>query len=200
MLAIHATMPCSLRQNNRGKKGVIGVNSERRGFFRCPVSTHAEMDALSKLESTSDRSDRIRYDLLVVRISPTGILGNSRPCYHCLRSLGRTFINIRSVYYSTIDGRIVREKFSEMIDSPLTGKSTGYCKKLWNPSSLKSTHDAEHAESKISNYKTNTKHAQASRKSRIYGSGSTTSTTGSDTSSSVSSSGSIVSDMSYLDD
>lgn len=99
------------------------------------VSTHAEIDALNKLLklkiSKKDKRKYEKMDLLVVRLSKTiGRLGISRPCYHCLSTLMNSDIEIKYVYYSTNDGRIVREKFKDMIESELTKISTGWRKRL----------------------------------------------------------------------
>ena len=51
-------------------------------------------------------------NIMVVRISATGILANARPCYQCtlmLKSIG-----VNKVYYS-IENNIVCEKVSQMI-------------------------------------------------------------------------------------
>ena len=116
----------------KGDKIFMGENSTRimPGF---PISTHAEMDVLRKVVQsksivpgiTPKRIDK--YDVLVIRISKTNKLGTSRPCYHCINSMMNTFyIKIRNVYYSTTDGKIVRERLDDMLESTLTCISTGW--------------------------------------------------------------------------
>ncbi len=63
-------------------------------------------------------------DMIVVRYSNDGQLCQSRPCYHCLRTLTNSNIRIKNVYYSVKDG-ICKEKFSEMFASDLTSVSSG---------------------------------------------------------------------------
>lgn len=87
------------------------------------ASKHAEMDVLNKIYKKRELPKVV--DIFVVRFAKTGTLGESRPCYHCLMSLAKSHLRIKYVYYSTTDGFIVREKFSTMIDSPLTYISSG---------------------------------------------------------------------------
>ncbi len=112
------------------EKIIMGENSPRR-MGSCPISTHAEMDVLRKIyksttiPNTSKRIDK--FDVLVIRISKTGKLGSSRPCFHCINSMMNTPIaKIQYVYYSTNDGKIVREKLDTMLESELTIVSTGW--------------------------------------------------------------------------
>jgi pyrimidine deaminase RibD-like protein len=103
----------------RGKRQVFGQNYE----IKNAKSTHAEINALHKLNK---KTKQLRYiDLLVIRLSKTNKLGESRPCYHCLNKLQHSGLNIRYVYYSTSSENIIREKFNYMIDSEKTYISSG---------------------------------------------------------------------------
>ena len=109
---------------------IMGENSPRR-MGSAPISTHAEMDVLRKIFKNSqlpNSSKRIeKFDVLVIRISKTGKLGSSRPCFHCISTMMNTPIaKIQNVYYSTNDGKIVREKLDTMLESELTIVSTGW--------------------------------------------------------------------------
>ena len=116
-----------------GKKSVRGENSITI-TPKMSTSVHAEMDALNKLRDckTSEKKKikRTKYDMLVVRLTSSGKLASSRPCYHCIVSLIESGITIRHVYYSTQEGTIVREKFKTMLESPLTYISTGHKHRL----------------------------------------------------------------------
>ena len=112
-------------------KLIMGENSPRKRSG-CPISTHAEMDVLRKiyknsLVPTNSNKKGDKYDVLVIRITKTGKLGSSRPCYHCINSMMTTsLVKIQYVYYSTNDGKIVREKLDTMLESELTIVSTGW--------------------------------------------------------------------------
>lgn len=92
-------------------------------------SIHAEDAGMNKFNRINNhrriinRSDTL--DILVIRISRSGILGNSRPCRNCIRRLSKIGYKIKHVYYTTNDGSIVREKFDQMLGSPLTRLSSG---------------------------------------------------------------------------
>lgn len=97
------------------------------------VSTHAEMNALSKIEKYNTyktMGQRQKYDILVIRIGKTGKLGVSRPCYHCIKSLQQSSVKIRNVFYSTESGKIVKEKLSEMNEQSFTHISAGWVYRL----------------------------------------------------------------------
>jgi hypothetical protein len=125
------TSPCSFVVNRGiGKKLATGENSNTPSW-NSPVSTHAEIAALNRLQShqyfraKNKRNRKVEYDLLVIRLGKSGKLGSSRPCYHCLNTMEKSNIKIRYVYYSTEDGTIKREKFTQMKISPLTYISNG---------------------------------------------------------------------------
>lgn len=97
------------------------------------LSVHAEVCALRKaikhpkIEIAKSRN----YTLIVLRITRTGVLGNSRPCRDCITSISKSALNIRNVYYSTSDGNITSERVDEMADSPLTRPSSGRAPAEW---------------------------------------------------------------------
>ncbi len=86
-------------------------------------STHAEIDALNKVITWKNRPKKM--DLFVIRVSATGILGESRPCFHCLKKIMLSGVNIIYVYYSKSDGTIVREKMRDMFNSGIVHISFG---------------------------------------------------------------------------
>jgi cytidine deaminase len=108
-------MPSSFVLDEGGgvKKLAYGVNNTSR-FHNIP-STHAEMEAMQKIYNWKNRPKIV--NLVVVRYSKHGTLGESRPCFHCLTFLAASQINIDMVYYSNERGEMVKEKFSHMIES-----------------------------------------------------------------------------------
>jgi len=82
---------------------------------------------LNKFTKRKTKKRIIVVDLLVIRVSKTGKLGNSRPCKHCLLHLSQNKdVKVRNVYYSTRDTTIVREKFNTMLESDKTYVSSGF--------------------------------------------------------------------------
>lgn len=86
-------------------------------------SKHAEMDVLNKVKNKKNMPKKI--DLMVIRLTKTGLLTESRPCYHCLCFMEKCTLDIRDVYYSTSEGTIVKEKLSDMKSNPVTCISSG---------------------------------------------------------------------------
>lgn len=113
--------------DKKGNKIIIGENER---FNPCSdyLSTHAEISALKNLRAKNFKFKRQSYDLLVIRLSPKGYLGESRPCYHCLQKLEQvnSGIKIKYIYYSTYNGNIIKEKFYLMKESNKTTYSSGY--------------------------------------------------------------------------
>jgi hypothetical protein len=98
-------------------------------------SRHAEIGALLRcirMPHNIRHNKPTSFDLIIVRLSKTGIVGESRPCWHCLKELGRMEkclgIKIHRVFYSHVeDGGyyIARESFKAMIHSKNTHISSG---------------------------------------------------------------------------
>ena len=114
----------------RDGKIYIGENSVRK-IPGVPVSTHAEMDVMRKIMKYNTGKKKEKFDVLVLKISKIGKIGLSRPCYHCISSMiSNSIINIKNIYYSTYNGRIIREKLIDMLDSELTRVSTGWRQRI----------------------------------------------------------------------
>ena len=83
------------------KKSIINNNIVK-------ISIHAEIDALCKLDRKMTKGN----DILIIRISNSYKLKNSRPCDDCITKL--KLRGIRKVYYSNEFGSIVCEYLTEM--------------------------------------------------------------------------------------
>jgi len=103
------------------KKLAIGTNSNIKFGFM--PSTHAEVDAIGKIKNKKNKPKKL--DIVVIRLTKTGILSESRPCYHCLCFMEKCCLDIRNVYYSTSEGTIAKEKLSDMKSNPITCVSSG---------------------------------------------------------------------------
>jgi deoxycytidylate deaminase len=75
------------------------------------ITVHAEMDVLftglNKVKNIKG------MDLIVIRTTKNFVLGNSRPCNHCIEKMIK--IGIRKVYYSNSNGEIVCEYVKDMV-------------------------------------------------------------------------------------
>jgi len=110
-------------------KIAFGTNSLKQNNSITP-SIHAEMDAINKLKNC--RNIPKSMDLLIVQITKSKKLANSRPCHNCICYLNKLCktIKIKHVYYSTNDGTIIKEKLKDMETSMVPHISCGYLKVL----------------------------------------------------------------------
>lgn len=76
-------------------------------------SIHAEADMIKKIGRKRNIPKAI--DIVVIRCSKNGTVGESRPCYHCILAMYKSKLNIKNIYYSTGDGIIVKEKLCVMV-------------------------------------------------------------------------------------
>ncbi len=103
------------------KKLAIGTNSNIK--FEFMPSTHAEVDAIGKIKNKRNKPKKL--DIVVFRFTKSGVLTESRPCYHCLCFMEKCSLDIRNIYYSTSEGTIVKEKLCDMKSNPITCISSG---------------------------------------------------------------------------
>lgn len=83
-------------------------------------SVHAETNALKKLMPLPRQKKLKKLDLLVIRVSKTGQLGNSKPCIHCILTLAKNLpekgYSLRKVYYTNEYGNIVSSQFNDLLN------------------------------------------------------------------------------------
>jgi hypothetical protein len=92
-------------------------------------SIHAEHNALQKFVRLNKYRHYVtnndKIDIVVIRLTRSGVLGYSRPCKNCLLRLTKSGISINNIYYSDGDGSIIVERFNNMFNSHLTALSAG---------------------------------------------------------------------------
>lgn len=84
--------------------------------FHGLVSTHAEINAVKKLDLHRFQRKQIKIDLYVIKLSRSGALSMSLPCKHCVENLYKSGLNIKWIYYSNSDGDIVRTTLLELMN------------------------------------------------------------------------------------
>ena len=62
----------------------------------------------------------------IVRISKSGLFGESRPCTKCIERISKSGLRIGKIYYTTKQRTLVCEKISELEESGKDNYSTGY--------------------------------------------------------------------------
>lgn len=89
------------------------MNSSRELRSGCNYTTHAEMEALKRLDGRCRHTRRRKkINLIVLRVNKSGELCNSKPCGKCIEYMaGLKNYRINKVYYSDENGGIVAKKF-----------------------------------------------------------------------------------------
>jgi len=77
--------------------------------FMC--STHAEVDAIDKIKHWRNMPKSV--DLFVIRLSKDGCIGESKPCKHCILLIKKAKINIKYIYCSNSNGKIIKLRIGE---------------------------------------------------------------------------------------
>lgn len=95
----------------------LGINSYKNHTKTNGASVHAEHDAITRLPVRKSRKLK-RINILVIKTSKTGKLGNSKPCYNCIMHMlnlaPKYGYKINYVYYSNDNGDIEKIKLSEL--------------------------------------------------------------------------------------
>jgi len=80
---------------------------------------HAEHDAINKLPIIKNKKKLKKINILIIKTSPTGLLGNSKPCYHCIQKmlhlLPKRGYKMDDVYYTDKEGMIQKIKFNKLV-------------------------------------------------------------------------------------
>lgn len=105
------------------KNNVLYVASTGQNKYNTNgTSIHAEADAINRLPPKNKHTKKLEtVSLLVIKVNKTGLLGNSSPCVHCLKTIATKPLEkgyrIDKIYYSTEYGTIECRKFTELLSS-----------------------------------------------------------------------------------
>jgi hypothetical protein len=119
-MELHITLSCYLGKKIGVNYMVYAENIEKNGHN--PLSLHSECHLYKKYKNNPKiYNPKQEFDYLVIRYSKHGVLGESRPCFHCIKSIQSwTDLKIKNVYYSrSFNGEdyiIHREKINDMLD------------------------------------------------------------------------------------
>ena len=79
---------------------------------------HAEHEALMKLQPLKIKKNLAPIDILVVRLSRTNKLQNSKPCQNCIERMetmpNKKGYKIRNIYYSGENGDIIKTTLNKL--------------------------------------------------------------------------------------
>jgi deoxycytidylate deaminase len=93
-------------------------------------SLHAEANAIRKAASNRSIKNTTSVDLIVIRVSPTGIIGQSKPCFQCMQQISKARFRISKVYYSNAKGEIICENINQLLRTSVIHIGFGIREKL----------------------------------------------------------------------
>ena len=98
----------------------MGINSPRQARSGCKYSRHAEVDAITRLPPLRRNSKYKKVvDLLVIRITRSGMVRRSDPCFMCIKHMQNIkSYRIRNVYFSNEIGEIEKHTLEELTAVP----------------------------------------------------------------------------------
>ena len=126
-------LPLSKKEKNGNVFYVVSIGQNKykiKSFSNKNATIHAEEDAINKLPPKK-RSKRLEdVNLIVIRTTKTGVLGNSAPCVHCLKYMKEDAeargYKINKIYYSNSDGKIECHNLNDLITSDILHISAYY--------------------------------------------------------------------------
>lgn len=82
-------------------------------------SIHSEIEAISKLPPRDKQSKKKEIDLIVIRITKSGMLTSSMPCQHCLNNMSNmnNGYKINNIYFSKNDRTIEKVKLRDLMNN-----------------------------------------------------------------------------------
>lgn len=96
-----------------------GENTYYVGDVSNKWTVHAESSAIDRLPTQPRRKRLVSVDMLVIRTSRTGCLGQSRPCVHCIITMCRTLplrgYKLDRIYYSDENQKIQMIKLHDLV-------------------------------------------------------------------------------------
>jgi len=103
-------------------KSVFYVVSEGKNHYDNRLikgkTIHAEYDAIKKLKQRDSNSIK-KINMLVIKTSITGKLGNSKPCLNCILDIinltPKKGYRVDKLYYSDENGSIQKVKLNKLI-------------------------------------------------------------------------------------
>jgi cytidine deaminase len=112
-----------------------GMNTYRASGKEHIPSIHAEGSAINHLLRRKTKKT-ICVDIIVLRVSPTMKLGNSRPCFKCVQDMNsvptKKGYKIKNVYYSNQNGDIVCRKLTSLLNDEYQHVSKFYKNRNYN--------------------------------------------------------------------
>ncbi len=86
------------------------------------ATIHAEHSAINKLKTRERNKKLFKINILVIKISSTGLISMSKPCQHCVDILqliaNKKGYHIENIYFSNNNREIEKWTYSELEKDP----------------------------------------------------------------------------------
>ena len=93
-----------------------------QNMTRDQLSYHAEHNAIQKLPNRYSKK-LLPINIFVLKTTMTGIIGNSKPCAHCLAIMSSLPVKkgyrVANILYTNLDGNIEKKKLIDMFSEDL---------------------------------------------------------------------------------
>ena len=109
---------------------------------------HAEDCAIRNLQPLPKNKKYNRINIIIIRTSKTGVLGNSKPCLHCIMRLYKNLPEkgyiLNKVYYTDSNGNIQQVRLADLMDDKDKHVSMFYANRGTTMWTAQSHHCAKH--------------------------------------------------------
>ena len=86
------------------------------------ATIHAEHFAINKLKARPKNKKLFKISIVVIKVSPTGLIGMSKPCKHCVENMQRLANQkgycIEYVYFSNSKRQIEKWSYADLENDP----------------------------------------------------------------------------------
>jgi cytidine deaminase len=86
------------------------------------ATIHAEHYAINKLKTRPKNKKLYKISIVVIKVSPSGLIGMSKPCKHCVENMqklaNRKGYYIENVYFSNSNRQIEKWSFNDLENDP----------------------------------------------------------------------------------
>lgn len=99
-----------------------------------PFSLHSEINTINKYYKNKHKPNELNSKkiLIIIKISKIGIIGDSKPCYHCANYIYNNYnnLNLQEIYYSTKNNTLELLTKEDLINKKFK-LSAGFKKRIY---------------------------------------------------------------------
>lgn len=100
-------------------KSIIKLNVGINNYNKNQSTIHAEISVFNKLKTIESKKCK-KINILILKVSNTGLISNSKPCLKCIEAMTMLPITkgymIRNVFYSDNNGNIIKNTLYNLVN------------------------------------------------------------------------------------